>query len=128
MRYRMATTEDTWEIHQLLRSNNLPEQETAFPTVLALNDDKIVGMMATTPNDEMVLAGPLVLEHDKRRPFTAIRLIELYDAAMLHLGIVSYIFYTAIDSPLRPYVKRLWPDMHPYASDGQHEFYSRKLQ
>ena len=126
MRYREASPKDQSDVNKLLRSFGFPEQDVLWPTILAHDDDGLVGIMATTPNDQMVLAGPLVMRDDKRRPITLIRMVELYEAALGAVGVRSYIFHTRMDGPLYKHVKTLF-EIEPYASDGENAFFHRRF-
>lgn len=126
MRYREANPDDTKEINKLLRSYDWPEQELAWPTIVAHDDSGLIGIFGTTPHTEMVLAGPLVMRDDKRRPMTLIRLVELYEAALSAVGIKSYIFHTRPDGPLYKYVRTVF-GIEPYSSDGENHFFIRRI-
>lgn len=125
MKYRLAQDAADYTVcRELIADEGFPETEIDFPTVMALDDDnELVGLLATTPNSEMILAGPLVLRQDQRRPFTAIRLINLYETTMRGLGISSVIFHAVKDSFLTQGVSRYFPDLKPYAEDGEDQFF-----
>ena len=125
-RYRLANDATDYTLcRELLAAEGFTEvADIAFPTVMAVDDDgEVIGAMATTPHDDMVLAGPLVLRHDKRRPFTAKQLIQLYETTMRGLGIKSFIFQTIGDNMIWQAVNRYFPDLKPYAIEGENRFY-----
>jgi hypothetical protein len=66
MKYRLADSATDYQLcKQLMAAEQFDDQDIDFPTIMALDDDnEVVGFLATTPNDEMVLAGPLVMRHD----------------------------------------------------------------
>jgi hypothetical protein len=127
--YRIAEgADDLRAIHDLMRQENFIDQDVTFPTVMAMENGKLVGFMATSPSDEMVIAGPLLLDTSKSRPFTALRLMGLYDTVMRNLNIKSYIFNIDVeDSGLTRGIRKYFKELKPYASDGKHEFYVRHL-
>lgn len=126
VKYRLALDANDYILcRQLMLAEDFDDQDLDFPTVMALDDDnEVVGFFATTPNDEMVLAGPLVMRHDMRRPRTAIQLIQLYETTLRGLGMKSYIFHT---DPRFKFVgtsiKKLYPDRMPYAVRDGKEYY-----
>lgn len=124
MKYRVAEDERDFELCQkLMRMEGIPEAELIFPTIMAIDPYGLAGFIATMPRSDMVLAGPLVLRSDKLRPFTALRLCELYEQVMLRLGIKSVVFGSDPDSFMTKALKRWFPEMAPYASDGPTQFY-----
>lgn len=125
MRYRLAEGATDYTLcKELIAAEGFPEQDLTFPTVMALDDDgEVIGLLATTPDPNMVLAGPLVLRHDKRRPFTALQIIQLYEMTMRGLGIESVIFHAVKDSFLTNGISRYFPNIRPYAEDGEDQFY-----
>jgi hypothetical protein len=129
MRYKIAeTSKDMAEIGVLLIREGFANQEMVFPTVMAWDGDEVVGFIATTPNPDMVVAGPMVMRSGKRRVFTALRLIELYEQVMGTLGMKSIIFSAhETDSFIAQGIKKWFPQMQPYAKNGQWLYYTWKL-
>lgn len=125
MKYRLAEGAADYTLcAELIAEEGFPEGPIDFPTVMALDDDgELVGLLATTPHTEMVLAGPLVLRHDRRRPMTAIKLINLYELTMRGLGIESVIFHAVKDGFLTQGIDRYFPNIRPYAEDGEDQFF-----
>lgn len=126
MKYRLAEGATDYTLcRELMAGEGFPDQEIDFPTVMAIDDDsEVVGLLATTPSPDAVLAGPLVMRHDKRRPFTAIQLIELYELTMRGLGINEVIFWTAKDSFLHRGLGRYFSNLTPYAVEDGKQFYN----
>lgn len=125
MKYRLASDASDYTLcRELIAAEGFPESPIDFPTVMAVDDnEEVIGLLATTPDSEMVLAGPLVLRHDKRRPFTAIKMINLYEMTMRGLGIESVIFHTVKGGFLTDGIDRYFPGLKPYAEDGEDQFY-----
>jgi len=130
MYYKVAEVENDFAAAaSLLRNEGLPDQELGFPTILAFDEEKLVGFIATTPKADMVLCGPLVMRSGERHMFTAIKLITLYEQVMLKLGIKSIIFWAdENDSMVAKGVKRWFPKATPYAKVGSNLFYTWHLR
>lgn len=62
----------------------------AWPTVVAIRDGRIVGFVSTWPNEEAVVAGPLVIE-GKGNPFLFLRLAEGYENVLRIAGVTTYL-------------------------------------
>ena len=125
--YKIAHTSlDYANAFALLRDEGVTGEQISFPTILALEDGKAVGILGTRVENKMVIAGPLVLRSDKRRSFTAMRLFEYYEHSMKGMGITSYIFNTE-SGHIFDKVIREKLELEPYASEGGRNFYIRKL-
>jgi len=129
MKYKIAETPEDWgAVKRLLLAEGFDDQELGFPTIMAIDNETLVGFIATTPRTDMILGGPMVMKHDKRRVFTAVRLVELYEQTMRSLGITSVVFYA--DEESSPFVRgiRKWfPGVTPYKKEGSLLFYNWRL-
>lgn len=125
MKYRLAADASDYTLcAELMADEGFGETKIDFPTVMALDDDgELIGMLATMPRDDMVVAGPLVLRSGVRRPMLAVRLINLYEVTMRGLGISSVLFFTDHDSFLHKGVNRYFPQLKPYAEDEHGLFF-----
>lgn len=127
--FRRADTPDHYKMcHQLMREEQEPKQVLGFPTIMAFQDQELVGICGTHIVDDLVVAGPLILRSDKRRAFTALRLCVEYEAEMRRLGIKSFIFSAEIGSVMEEAVDRYMINMKPYAEKGSRKFYIRKIE
>jgi len=86
--YRMANQEDRIQIHE---SFDL-DAPLGFPVYIAIRDDKIVGFLATQDRKDMVVAGPLQINLEKKA-FVCMRLVDGYDKLMKSMGMTLYWFY-----------------------------------
>ena len=112
---------------KLLRNEGVIGETLNFPTVLALEEGEVVGILSTNIQDDaLIIAGPMVLKSDKRRPFTAMRLYELYENAMRNIGITSFLFSTN-EGHIFDKVVREKLNLEPYATKDGRNFYIRKL-
>jgi hypothetical protein len=98
-----------------------------FPTILAINEGDVVGVVGTTIQNKMIIAGPLAIDSSQRRVFTALRLMEAYDTAMRNIGVRTYILPVEQGSLLGKIVERYYKDVTPYAGNGNVMFYTRRL-
>jgi len=129
MKYRVAETDDEYaEARRLMLAEGFPDQGLVFPTILAVEDDEIIGFIATAPRTDMVLSGPMVMRQDKRRVFTAVRLVTLYESVMKKLGMTVLTFYAdEKDSIFVKAVRKWFPQVQPYAKQGTTLFYKWHL-
>jgi hypothetical protein len=129
MKYRVAETPEDWAaVKELLRAEAVPEQAIKFPTIMAMDDEKLVGFIATQDRSDMVVAGPMVMRSDKRRVFTAKRLVILYQQVMMRLGMQKVVFQADEgDSILIEGIRRYFPEVQPYAKNGGTLFYNWTL-
>lgn len=107
----------------LMRLEGLPDQELTFPTILAFDDEKIIGFIATTPDPDMILCGPLVLRGDKKRVFTGLNLVSLYENVMVRLGMRKIIFSAKHGDAIGRGIKKWFPKAIPYAEDEDNAFF-----
>lgn len=115
-------------VKKLIReTEEFPEVRASFPTVMAFEDKKLVGVMCTDLSQDMVVGGPLAMKNDRRRPMLALRLCEKYEHALSNLGIKSFIMAVKRGSILHKAIERYTPEMQPYASEGGQDFYIRRL-
>lgn len=129
-RYTFKVAENAGDyrgIRRLVREAEFPDVRASFPTVMAFEDKKLVGALCTDTSQDMVVAGPLVMKADRRRPMLALRLCEQYEHSLRNLGIVSYIMAVQRGSLLHKAIERYTPEMQPYASEGGQDFYVRRL-
>lgn len=126
MKYKIAETPgDFASIDAMMKASGFAVEPIKFPTIMAADDEGLVGFIATIDKPDMVLAGPLVLRQDRRHVFTALRLITLYDQVMQSLGMKSIIFYAdERDSFLVKGIKRWFPNVTPYSKKGTNLFYT----
>ena len=105
-----------------------PSVNLEFPTILAFEPDRLVGLLGTHYQDELMIAGPLVLQSDFPRFKTALTLCEAYDHAMRTLGIKSFIMYVDKGNIMHQAIERYNPPgVEEYAREGDRIFYIRRL-
>jgi len=128
-KYKIAeSSADYKKAHALVKDVGIEgEFQLSFPTILAVEDDEIVGVLGTNIEQDYILAGPLALKKDKKRSFTILRLVELYDFTMREAGIRSYLFCTELgNTKWLEYVERLG-GLQPYSYKGGHAWFIRDL-
>jgi hypothetical protein len=85
--YRLATNDDLIDIYD----NFELTAQLAFPVVVAVRNNKIVGFFGTQNRPNMVIAGPLQVKLPNKA-FVTLRLGEKYDEIMRNMGIRLYWF------------------------------------
>lgn len=128
--YKLAEVpEDYEDARELLRAEQieLHDHELSFPTVLAYEDEECVGLMSCYIQDDMVIAGPLTLRTDVRRPITALRLCEKFERELSRAGVTRYIIHAERGTILEEAIPRYTPNMECYHDDGTARFYIRKI-
>jgi len=60
-----------------------------FPTVAAVEGEKILGYMSTSPRKDLTLAGPM----EASSGLIALRLAENYERLMARMGVTAYWFH-----------------------------------
>ncbi len=125
--YRIARNPgDFAAAQELARKEGFVKVKMTLPTILAFDGNDLVGVLATRIQDNMIVAGPMALKSDRRRPRTALRLAELYDIAMKGMGVTSYIFNTEAGGVMDQIVQKLGV-AEQYASTGAENYYIRRL-
>lgn len=130
MRYELAVHDDDYlECRALMAQEGFKPQNLEYPTVMAIADDgTLVGFVSTHIEDDSVIAGPLVMDRERSRPFTAMKLMSRYEDTMRQIGIQRFIFYIDTEeSGLTRGIKKYFPELVPYAIDGTKEFFVRVL-
>ena len=129
-KYKVVDTEQEYHAcKKLLIKEKFPDQEFVFPTIIAYQGRKLIGFLATSPDPDIILGGPLVMDTRKHRAWTAMKLISLYEEALFNIGVKRYIFW--IDpsrSGLTRGLKKYFTELKPYATEGDKEFYVRNLE
>lgn len=126
--YKIAeNSADYKKVHALIKSEGVEDAQLSFPTIMALEDDEVVGCLGTDTQQSMIIAGPLVLKSDKKRTFTIIRLVEAYEACMRHMGIKSFIFSAELkNEKWLTYIDEVL-GFEPYYKDNERAWFIVKL-
>lgn len=95
--YRLAKPEDDYWL-DLLPSGEVPRR---FPTVVAERAGTIVGFLATDARADFICAGPLYVDlpEGRHRGVVAVRLIQAYEAVLMHAEGVDGYYYMIGDIP-----------------------------
>lgn len=115
--YRVATTANDYEAcRRLMASASIEKNDLGFPTLMAIDERGLLGFIGTTPRNDMVLAGPLVMRQDGHHAIRAFRLTIMYEMTLKNLGISSFVFYARKDdSAFAKVMTKYFPDVKPYA-------------
>lgn len=120
------TAQDYKKAHELIKEEGMDDAPLNFPTLLAWEGRKLVGVLGTDTSQNMIIAGPLALRSDKKRVFTLLRLIEKYEDVMRACQIDSYIFSVEVGTKWMDEVEKL-TELKPYAEKDGRAFYVRNL-
>lgn len=116
-------------VHQFLREQGEEvSRSLTSPTVAAIDGEgAIVGVLGTTIQNDMIVAGPLLIAKELRGYRIIIHLIDFYDLALSSLGITSYVFSVekGNDRWLN-LVKRVY-DIEPYAEKDGVLFFIKRI-
>jgi len=87
--FRIAeTADDRARCRQLLSANGLDELELQIPSVVALREGHLVGLLGTQKRDDAIVAGPLIMDLPKgvNEGFLILQMVELYENALRNPG------------------------------------------
>jgi hypothetical protein len=128
--YRLANgPKDYQRCHQFLKDQGQDELHLSWPTIMAIRDTQVIGCLGTDLSKDALVAGPLVISAEIRRPFIPmIRLIDAYEVVLTHAGISSY--YFGVELPAQPAWLRLIESMGvmPYYQDQDAIWFHRQLK
>jgi hypothetical protein len=125
--FRIANSPtDFHRAHDLMRAEGVSEQSLGFPTMMAFDDKEPVGLIGTSIQKGMIIAGPLVVKSDRRRIHMAIKMVEMYEMALRGMGISTFIFHVEEGGFLDKMISR-YSDYQPYATEGKKKFFIRRL-
>lgn len=126
--YKVAVNPgDYARAHRLMKEYGGSKQKLTFPTILAVKDGEVVGLIGTRIYKDMIVAGPVVVRRTMGA-LGAIRLVEAYENAMRNMGIEWFIFWTdGEQSIIEKAIRRFNPEMTPYSIKGSKRFYRRLL-
>ena len=128
--YRIADgAGDYRKAHALIKAEGIEEKfQLSFPTLLAMEEDEVVGVLGTNVEQDYILAGPLVLKSDKKRSFTIVRLVDLYDTTMRACGIKSFLFCTELtNTKWLEYIDKVL-GFKPYCEEDGRAWFIRNLE
>lgn len=123
--YRVCETPDDYMAVRFFfdKWKPMPGRRISFPTIYAARDGKIIGGMATQPNDQAVLVGDFY----SPSAIVSVRLVEKYDIAMRNLQIKTYLI--PVDKKQEGLVKmtaRLF-NLDPWVTDDENVWFKREL-
>lgn len=125
--YRLASTSaDFRAAHELMRLEGMKPVEIATPTVMAFEDEELVGFFATNPRKDIILAAPMVLKSGLRK-FTALRLMEAYDSVMREVGVSTYTMFIGHEDHKSMAIMQRLPGVEWIAENADGVLYARRL-
>lgn len=128
VRYMIAYSQEDYDkVYGYLKGSEYENASLAFPTLMALVNGKVEGVLGTHKSTQAIIAGPLLIK-DKgiRRATLELKLVDAYESLLINLGVKAYIF--SVD---RKDVKRISMlreiDLKPYTSDREKHWYMRRF-
>lgn len=128
--YRLAEVPGDYEIvndfldeEQVDRS----EIELAWPTIMALEEDELVGILGTFSDDAAIVAGPLVTKSDRHRGIMALRMVEVYDTVLRNAGISTYTAYAPRENQRFLTLMERVPGFECIAENADGKLFARRL-
>ena len=89
--YRLAKPNGEWNrIYSLARREGFGVIHPGWPTVVAVRAGRIVGFLTTHDRDDVIVAGPLVIEGG-RNMLMFLRLGEAYENVLRIAGVNAYL-------------------------------------
>jgi hypothetical protein len=90
--YQLAySPNDFSRCHALLEGLHVERSRLAWPTVMALRGDVLIGCLSRIPSTQAVIAGPLAVT-STHPLLTTMRLVEAWEGVLWSAGIRSYHF------------------------------------
>lgn len=118
--YKIASTYKEWkDCHSLLQNDD----KFAYPTVLAVRDDKPIGMISTANGDNHLFLSYVVVNSI----FTFISLWKLYEKTMLGMGVDSYMFNIEKDNKKLINTVESMIEVKPFGDNNKQLFYIRRM-
>lgn len=126
-KYRLASgLPDYNRARAFLNEQGQVVSDLTAPTILAIRDDSIVGVLATTANKKAIIAGPIATIVEGNSIFVVRRLIEAYETVLTRLGVKSYLFW--FWDHQTPWMKMIESTgVLPWMHDGERVWYKREL-
>lgn len=123
--YKLVSENDEDELFEFLREKMGIISHIGWPSFMAIRDNEIQGCIITQAREDAVVCGPIYSENG----IVAIRLLELYEAALVSMGIKEYLFSIAdvgTSKMLRLAQRKEAPLVDLGENDGQH-WYKRRI-
>ena len=99
IKYRLARPGGEYNaLYAMMKRRMGEKQSLGWPTVVAEENGKQIGFLSTIPDESVVIAGPLVIDAE-RRPFVFMRLVEAYENVLRAAGVTEYLFTVPESQP-----------------------------
>lgn len=129
--YKLVSgSRDYEKARKFYASEGMEHGKLSFPTVLALEEDEVIGALSTRAKDKkrgLIVAGPLAVRWDRPRFMTVIRLVDAYDNVMRAAGVASYIHFVERNNEKWLDFVRRTEQGEPYAETADHIFFLKRL-
>lgn len=98
-----------------------------FPTIMAVENDELIGFLATFPSDEAVMVGPMAVKKGRNRGWIAIKLFDAYEGLLRFIGVKKYLIQVSKSNmSLVKSVDRLF-EQEPVAESEDEVWFLRDL-
>ena len=126
-KYRLASGLPAYNrARAFLKGQAQTVSDLTAPTVLAIREDSIIAVLATTANKKAIIAGPIATSVEGNPAFVVRRMIEAYETVLTRLGIKTYLFwFWDHQTPWMRMIESM--SVLPWMHDGERVWYKREL-
>jgi len=118
--YKIASTHDEYaDCHGIMDK----DEELGYPTVMAIRNGEVIGMISTRWGEQNLIASPLIANS----VFTCMGLSELYDNTLINMGVTHYLFSVEKDNKRMIKVIERFFKIKPYTETDNLLWYVRRL-
>lgn len=94
VRYMIAAGKEDYDrVGRFLKGTIFEGSQLTFPTIIAIIDGQMKGVLGTYQDTKAIVAGPLLVK-DKtiRRATLELKLVDAYESILINYGVQAYIF------------------------------------
>lgn len=80
--------------YKFLKGTEFEDVALSYPTIMAVQEGTVLGMLGTHPNKKMIIAGPLYIKGNMLlKAMLEVKLVDAYESLLINLGVKAYVFY-----------------------------------
>ena len=114
--YILIKEENAWEIARAFLDHRGVNSSISHPTILAVKDKKVIGILGTHTENNVIQAEPLVVDFPEGNDaIIALNLVQNYEEALLEVGVTSFSFSTYEDNEEWIGIIKRFYGIEPYA-------------
>lgn len=89
-----GSNEEYRKVYKFLEGTEFEDMSLAYPTIYAVRNGKIEGMIGTHDRKDMIVCGPIYIKSKGliKAPLE-LRLVDAYESLLINLGVKVYVFY-----------------------------------